>query len=89
MTELSKHVAIPLHGGRGGSFLIQNITVFGPFVYLMEVAIGISLMLGLFSRLGAAVRCYIVINTWLGRAIRPVIQASRRHASNARHQTPR
>lgn len=66
MTELSKHAAIPLHGDLVGSFLIPNITVFGPFVYLMEVAIGVSLILGLFSRLGAAVGCAMGINLWLG-----------------------
>ena len=66
MTELSKHAAVPLHGDLVARLLLPNIVVFGPFVYLMEVAIGVSLMLGLLSRAGAIVGLLMGFNLWLG-----------------------
>ena len=66
MTELSKHAAVPLHGDLVARLLLPNIVVFGPFVYLMEVAIGVSLMLGLLSRAGAVVGLLMGFNLWLG-----------------------
>ena len=66
MTELSKHAAIPLHGDLVASLLLPNIAIFGPFIYLMEVAIGVSLMLGLLSRAGAVVGLLMGFNLWLG-----------------------
>lgn len=46
--------------------VLPRISVFGPLVYLVEVAIGVSLMLGLFSRLGALAGALMAINLWLG-----------------------
>lgn len=46
--------------------MLPRIGVFGPLVYLIEVAIGVSLMLGLLSRLGALVGALMAINLWLG-----------------------
>ena len=66
MTELSKHAAVPLHGDLVARLLLPNIAVFGPFIYLMEVAIGVSLMLGLLSRAGAVVGLLMGFNLWLG-----------------------
>ena len=46
--------------------LKPRITVFGPLVYAIEVLIGVSLMLGLFSRAGATLGALMAINLWLG-----------------------
>ena len=47
-------------------FVLPNIAVFGPLVYAIEVAIGVSLILGLLTRLGSALGALMAINLWLG-----------------------
>jgi uncharacterized membrane protein YphA (DoxX/SURF4 family) len=66
MKQMVDHAAIPLQGELVARFVIPNIAVFGPLVYLTEVAIGISLMLGLCSRLGALAGLGMAVNLWLG-----------------------
>lgn len=66
MKQLSQHAAIPLQGQLVGAIVIPNIAVFGPLVFAVEVAIGVSLILGLFSRLGALLGALMAINLWLG-----------------------
>ena len=53
------------------SDLVQNVVLphfllFAPLVYAAEVFIGISLMLGLATRLGALLGALMAINLWLG-----------------------
>ncbi len=62
----SEHAAIALQGDLVGSILLPNLAVFGPLVYLMEVAIGVSLLLGLLSRAGALLGLLMGLNLWLG-----------------------
>ncbi len=66
MKQLVDHAAIPLQGDLVAQVVLPNIAVFGPLVYLTEVAIGVSLMLGLFTRLGALAGAGMAINLWLG-----------------------
>src|SRR6516162_1496880 len=66
MKQMVDHAAIPLQGELVARIVLPNIAVFGPLVYLTEVAIGISLMLGLCSRLGALAGAGMAINLWLG-----------------------
>ena len=47
-------------------FVLPNIAVFGPLVYATEVAIGVSLILGLLTRLGSALGVLMATNLWLG-----------------------
>ena len=49
-----------------GDLVLPNLNLFGPLVYLIEVAIGVSLLLGLFSRLGALLGVLMGLNLWLG-----------------------
>ena len=49
-----------------GDLVLPNLNLFGPLVYLTEVAIGVSLLLGLFSRLGALLGVLMGLNLWLG-----------------------
>ena len=46
--------------------VLPNLSVFGPLVYLVELAIGVSLLLGLFSRAGALLGLLMGLNLWLG-----------------------
>src|SRR5690349_21224015 len=46
--------------------VLPNLSLFGPLVYLIEAAIGVSLLLGVFSRAGAALGALMGLNLWLG-----------------------
>ena len=66
MKQMVDHAAIPLQSDLVAHVVLPNITVFGPLVYLTEVGIGASLMLGLCSRLGALAGMGMALNLWLG-----------------------
>jgi uncharacterized membrane protein YphA (DoxX/SURF4 family) len=66
MRQQVEHAAIPLQGDLVGRIVVPNIALFGPLVYAWELAIGLSLMLGLWSRLGALLGLLMGINLWLG-----------------------
>jgi uncharacterized membrane protein YphA (DoxX/SURF4 family) len=66
MQQMVDHAAIPLQGRLVAQIVLPNITLFGPLIYLVEVAIGVSLMLGLLSRLGALLGALMALNLWLG-----------------------
>jgi uncharacterized membrane protein YphA (DoxX/SURF4 family) len=46
--------------------VLKHFYFFAPQVYLAEVAIAVSLMLGLFTRLGATLASLMAVNLWLG-----------------------
>ncbi len=66
MKQMIDHAAIPLQSVLVRDVVLPNIGVFGPVVYAIEVAIGISLMLGALSRLGATLGALMAVNLWLG-----------------------
>jgi uncharacterized membrane protein YphA (DoxX/SURF4 family) len=66
MKQMVEHASIELQGRLVGAIVLPHIGLFGPLIYLTEVAIGVSLMLGLFSRLGGFVGALMAINLWLG-----------------------
>ena len=66
MNQMGDHASIKLQGDLVHDFVVPNITVFGPLVYAMEVFIGISLILGLLTRLGAFLGILMALNLWLG-----------------------
>jgi uncharacterized membrane protein YphA (DoxX/SURF4 family) len=66
MKQMVDHAAISLQSVLVRDVVLPNITVFGPLVYAVEVAIGISLMLGALSRLGATLGALMALNLWLG-----------------------
>jgi uncharacterized membrane protein YphA (DoxX/SURF4 family) len=53
MEREAAHAAITVQGAFVGKIVLPQMSVFGPLVYLIEVAIGVSRLLGLLSRLGA------------------------------------
>ena len=66
MQNMVDHGAIPLQSQLVGSLVIPNMPVFGPLVYALEVVIGVSLILGLLTRAGAALGALMALNLWLG-----------------------
>lgn len=66
MTEMVDHASIPLQSQLVKDIVIPNIGLFGPLVYGVEVLIGVSLILGLFTRVGAIIGLGMALNLWLG-----------------------
>ena len=66
MQQEAAHAAIVLQGDLVRDVVLPNLWLFGPLVYLIEVAIGVSLLLGLFSRAGAVLGILMAVNLWLG-----------------------
>ena len=62
----AEHAAVALQGDLVGSIVLPNLRLFGPVIYLVELAIAISLLLGLFSRWGALLGLLMGLNLWLG-----------------------
>ena len=66
MQEMVEHASTELQSVLVRDLVLPNISVFGPLVYAIEAAIATSLILGLFTRLGAALGALMAINLWLG-----------------------
>ena len=66
MEEMVEHASTQLQSVLVRDFVLPNIAVFGPLVYAIEVAIAVSLILGVVTRLGAALGALMAINLWLG-----------------------
>jgi uncharacterized membrane protein YphA (DoxX/SURF4 family) len=66
MQQEAEHAAITLQGALVRDIVLPDLAVFGPLVYLVELTIGVSLLLGLFSRAGALLGLLMGLNLWLG-----------------------
>ena len=66
MKQMVEHAPIEWQSQLVRDVMLPNITLFGPLVYGVEVLIGISLILGLLTRLGAIVGMLMAVNLWLG-----------------------
>jgi uncharacterized membrane protein YphA (DoxX/SURF4 family) len=66
MQQMVDHASIELQSRLVAQIVLPNISIFGPLIYSIEAAIGISLMLGLLSRIGALLGLLMAINLWLG-----------------------
>jgi uncharacterized membrane protein YphA (DoxX/SURF4 family) len=66
MQQMVGHASTVLQSRLVASVVLPNIGLFGPLVYLVEVAIGVSLILGALSRWGAVLGALMAINLWLG-----------------------
>jgi uncharacterized membrane protein YphA (DoxX/SURF4 family) len=66
MQQEAEHASIALQGALVRDVVLPNLVVFGPLVYLVELAIAVSLLLGLFSRAGALLGLLMGLNLWLG-----------------------
>jgi len=66
MEVMVEHASTQLQSQLVRDLVLPNIAVFGPLVYAIEVAIAVSLILGLLTRVGAALGALMAINLWLG-----------------------
>ena len=66
MQEMVEHGSIKLQSDLVRDIVLPNIGIFGPLVYAIEVVIAASLIVGLFTRLGALLGALMAINLWLG-----------------------
>jgi uncharacterized membrane protein YphA (DoxX/SURF4 family) len=66
MDQQVAHAWIGLQSAFVRDIVLPHIAIFGPLVYLVEVAIGVSLLLGLCSRGGALLGALMGLNLWLG-----------------------
>ena len=66
MRQEADHASFALQSTFVGGLVLPNILVFGTLVYAIEVAIGVSLILGVWSRCGALLGALMAINLWLG-----------------------
>ena len=64
--EMAKFAAFPLQSTFVKEVVQPHFYFFAPQVYLVEVAIAVSLLLGLWARLGGALGALMAINLWLG-----------------------
>jgi uncharacterized membrane protein YphA (DoxX/SURF4 family) len=66
MEVMVEHASTQLQSTLVRDLVLPNIAVFGPLVYAIEVFIAVSLILGVVTRLGAALGALMAINLWLG-----------------------
>jgi uncharacterized membrane protein YphA (DoxX/SURF4 family) len=64
--QMAKHAAFSLHRAFVRDVILPHFTPIGICVFLIEIAIGVSLMLGLLTRLSALCGALLITNLWLG-----------------------
>jgi uncharacterized membrane protein YphA (DoxX/SURF4 family) len=66
MEVMVEHASTQLQSTLVRDLVLPNINIFGPLVYGIEVIIAVSLILGVVTRVGAALGALMAINLWLG-----------------------
>ena len=64
--QMAKHAAFPFHRVFVRDVILPHFTPIGVCVFFIEIAIGVSLMLGLLTRLSALGGALFIANLWLG-----------------------
>jgi uncharacterized membrane protein YphA (DoxX/SURF4 family) len=64
--EMAKFAAFPLQGAFVKDVIQPHFYFFAAQVYTVEVLIAVSLLLGLFARVGGALGALMALNLWLG-----------------------
>jgi uncharacterized membrane protein YphA (DoxX/SURF4 family) len=64
--QMGKRAAFEIHRDFVTGFLIPNLHLFAPFVFLAELTFAVSLILGLGVRLASTLALLFVLNLWLG-----------------------
>ena len=64
--QMGRRAAFEFHREFVTGFLIPNLHLFGPIVFLAELAFAVSLILGLGVRLAGALAIAFVLHLWLG-----------------------
>ncbi len=65
------HPVIGLYGDIVSEIVLPNLTPFAWSLFLLELAVGLSLLLGAFSRVGAAIGLALSLNLGIGLAAVP------------------
>jgi hypothetical protein len=71
MTRMADYAPFELQANFVKHVVLPNFYVFAPIVYLTEVAIAVSLMLGLLARLGGLLGFLMALNLWAGLYVAP------------------
>jgi uncharacterized membrane protein YphA (DoxX/SURF4 family) len=66
MGEMVRNASFSLQSKFVQDLVLPHFNFFAPLVYGTEVFIGVSLILGIFTRLGAALGALMALNLWLG-----------------------
>ena len=66
MKQVVAHAAVPLQAYLYDRLMVPNIAVFGPLIYALEVLIGVSLMLGVLTRIASLLGLLMALNLWFG-----------------------
>ena len=66
MGVMGKHAAIPLQADFVNNVVLPHFYLFAPIVYAAELLVALSLILGLFVRLGGVIGALQILNLWLG-----------------------
>lgn len=66
MKLMGQHASIPLQADFVNHVVLPNFYLFAPVVYALELLTAVSLMLGLFVRLGGVIGALQIVNLWLG-----------------------
>lgn len=66
MIEMVNNAAFSIQSTFVKDIVLAHFNIFAPMVYCIEVFIAASLLLGIFTRLGAALGALMAINLWLG-----------------------
>ena len=66
MIEMVNNAAFSIQSAFVKDIVLAHFSILAPMVYCIEVLIATSLLLGIFTRLGAALGALMAINLWLG-----------------------
>jgi hypothetical protein len=66
MGLMGKHAAIALQADFVNKIVLPHFYLFAPIVYAAEVFVAVSLILGIFVRLGGVIGALQILNLWLG-----------------------
>ena len=66
MGELARHAAFSLQGRLVQEVVLPHFYLFAPLVYVIEVVVAVTLILGVFTRGGAILGGLMAVNLWLG-----------------------
>jgi uncharacterized membrane protein YphA (DoxX/SURF4 family) len=66
MEQQVEHASLALQSAFVRDIVLPNLAVFGPLVYLVELSIAVSLLIGVCSRGGSLLGAAMGLNLWLG-----------------------
>ena len=78
MEQMGSRAAFEFHRELVTGFLIPNLHLFDPLVFLAELAFAISFILGFGVRLAGVLAVLFSLHLWLGISICPAIRTSGR-----------